>query len=591
MIAFTSRQHCAASAAVFLVFATAACGAPTDGNGDRVSLVPRDASVAQFDGAEVVVRGASLEHESYAAHLGSTPVTAGRSNDSTLAFVVPDVPAGQHHLSVTIGTEPAEVTFSVVAAAPVADPVAYTRSVESAFESGLAAVEAELAANASFGPDATTLAADFDLVRGSFAAARAEFDAMSPDEQREAAVILQTNYDLVATVAAGGPSASIGLAANLCDDPDLPLTVEEAEACESGYRVRLSRSIDRFRALFRPAAWECEQDAERAARRGLRPRIRTFLLHIVNGCHYAQYSAWSYHSRMANAYPTTPEFADSPNQLSAALWASTAATVPHRFTFGAPAAFTPAITFRPMIAADIGRVPEATTKAALIQELHDAWTRINTLLPAALRLAPVRLESVTSAPSRQLTYPAARLKLGAITPSTVTGAATASGREWTVKFDANDRTSEIPFTFDVIYDGGRYGTDTVRMSAILGDSVPVYEAAAVGRWVVTYEPPNGDNWDTYHIVLSSEAHESGAGRRKGVYQEAPVTTGYVPCPWVGFKLVGSYCEAELLWNVYPRDGRYVLAVWAPGSIRDDSATPLTMPITEFSTSRQRYVKE
>lgn len=217
---------------------------------------------------------------------------------------------------------------------------------------------------------------------------------------------------------------------------------------------------------------------------------------------------------------------------------------PHRFTFGAPTAFKPAIAFRPMIASDIGRVPEATTKAALFRELFDAWTRINSILPAALRMAPVRLESITVASSRQLAYPAARLKLGTITPSTVTGTATVSGGEWTVKFDANDRTREIPFTFNVIYDGGRYGADTVAVSAILGDSVPVYEQAALGRWVVTYVPPNGDNWDTYHVVLTSELHSSDPVRRKGVYQETPMATGH-PCPWMGFTLVGSYCEAEL----------------------------------------------
>lgn len=583
------RSLGAALATSLLVLAVPACGGSTDATGSRVSLVARDATVAPFEVAEVVVRGATLANDSYAASLGSAPVTLSRATDSTLAFLVPDVPAGSLRLSVTLGNEEMQVAFAVGAAAALADPVAYTRGVDAVFESRLAAMESDVASGGAFGADPTSLSADIALARGSLAAARAAFDAMTPEDQREAASILRGAYGFEGSVSAQGRSAATFSVADLCGDPNIPLTVEEAEACEAGATSTLSRSLDAVRELFSPNPYDCEQAADAAALRGIRASIRTFLWHVVNGCHYARYSQWSYETSKATAFPTTPEFEESASPEIRGLRASLAVAGPRRFTFGAKAAFTPPIAFRPMIASDVGRVPAATTKAALLRGLASAWTRINTILPSALRLAPVRLESVATAPSRRLEYPASRLKLGAISPATVTGTATASGKEWAVTFDAADRTRDIPFSFKVIYDGGRYGSDTLSVAAILGDSVPVYEAAALGRWNVDRVPARGDNWDNYKVVLGPEFNDNGT-TRKGVFQETPMA-GDSPCPWSGFRLVGAYCEAALNWSVYAREGRYVLGVSVSTGSRDDSATPLTMPITGFSTSTERWVKE
>jgi hypothetical protein len=584
------RRHGAAIATLVLFSATSACGGGTDADGSRLSLLARDATVAPFEVAEVVVRGATLTEDSYPATLGATALTVSRATDSTLAFLVPEVPAGALRLSVTIGTRVADVGFSIGAPTAIGDPVAYTRGVDAMFESRLAAEEAELAAASGFGADATQLAADIALARASFASARAAFDAMAPDEQREAANILRATYGMSAGPATQGALASVASAADLCGDPDIPLTVEEAEQCEAASTSKLTGALDAVKELFSPNPYDCEQAADAAALRGIRASIRTFLWHVVNGCHYARYSQWSYETSQASAFPTTPEFEESSSPEIRGLRASLAAVAPRRFTFGAPATFTPTIAFRPMIASDIGRVPAATTKAALFRDLKAAWTRINTILPSALRLAPVTLESVGSAPARPLRYPASRLRLGSITPATVTGTATTSSGNWTVTFNASDRTHEIPFTFKVIYDGGRYGSDTLLVPATLGDSVPVYEAAALGRWTVTRVPANGDNWDTYWVVLTAEYNEFTASTRKGVYQETPMA-GSSPCPWTGWHLVGAYCEYPLNWNVYARDGRYVLGAAAQGSSFDQTATPLTMPITGYSTSTERWVKD
>jgi hypothetical protein len=567
-----------------MVALLSACGDPT-GSKERLTLVAPDANVATYEVATAVVRGATLAEPSYAGTLGPEAVTAARVNDSTIAMVIPPVPAGAHQLRIDIGNAVAEAMLTVTATPQVAAPTTFVDGVTTMLAADVTAMREALAAVSAshIAIDEAAFLRDATMAEASLDSARAEFAAMTPDEQQEAANILSV---LIADDAEGAGFARMAQASaalpEFCDEIRLNLTGEQIEECERAAVNELPMLNDR--------AVRCEAEAITAARTGFRTRVRKMLTHLVNGCHYARLSYWSATTWEAITWPVIPKFDpfgafDSDLRANGSPALRSTAEDRLVFTWGVARTVAPTIRFRSIIASDVGRVSAATQTDQLLDGLAENWHELNTHTDGSLGQAPATLDRVTTAPLEVRNWSASRLRVGAVVaPRQIDGLWKQVSGGIELQFDASDRSSDIPFTFDVIYDGGVYGADTLRIPAILTmDSTAVYAAAALGRWTVT------GNGTTYDLELRPEG--------KGAYIVAMPPEGYCRGPVYGdYGEVDGHCEYNIQWGVRLVEGRYYLyesGFWTGGS--GDDSDPLTMPLTGFTTYFQgapymRYVK-
>lgn len=561
------------------LFAACGAGSATGSDGAVVlTLVPAAAEVATHQVTTAIVRGVRLTAQSYSGTLGAASITAGRANDSTLAFAVPALPAGEHRISLTIGGPVATAMVRVAVTPDITDPVAYVNDVAALFIARIESTQQAVtrAAGRAIPVDQAGFASDIAKAQAAIDSARIAFAAMTPAEQQEAAKLVRATFGSGASgsLLRQAPSAaSVVPGPEYCEAP-LLLTDEQTEVCSAAARQELATT----------EVSDCEAEAAEAASRGFSARNRNFLWQLFNGCHYASVAKFSADTWEAVQWPTMPDLDEAFAELRspAAAWgpvasavSTTAAqTAPIGFFPGSPREIEPTVRFRPMLASDIGKVPAATQTGLLLAGLLAKWNQLNSYLGGFLGQAPATLERVTSATPQVRRYATSRLRLGAVSPATVRGSAAITNGKWALTFDTDDRTQPTPFTFDVIYDAGTYGSDTARVSGVtVLDSMALYRAEVAGLWTVTDALTN----ISYPVELRADGTAFESGRTAGGWS---IEKG--PYPYY-----------------YP-ESRYYVRLWRPSLTAGGAAElvigALSMPVTEFRShmnngnSPHRYVK-
>ncbi len=563
------------------VIVTAACGDAT-GSASRPTLVARDASVATHEVATAVVRGTTLNAASYSGVLGATPITAERVNDSTVALLVPSVPAGPHLLKLNIGNVAVEAMLQVTVTADVVNPDAYIAVVNSAIAAEMTALDSSLALAASrpISIDLAAFAQDRAVAQASLDSARVAYAALTVADRQEVANILRATYGIEVGAATARLSRrfAFGSGPSYCRDRDLPLTDAEAQECSDAAAADLR--------TYEEDAVYCQAAAFNASLRSRREVIRTFLRHLVNGCHYSRLAHWSLSTWAVIQWPTMPNidlFGQFDPDASADV--SDSPTAPNLAVAATPLvfqgidffSFPVRMQFRPMIAADVGKVVAATRLAGLLSDAADSWHELNSSLARRLGKAPPTLAQVTSAPLRVMAHTPDRVRLGAVQPQAIRWFWQRTATGLNLKFDADDRSRPIPFTFDVIYDAGSYGADTIRIPAVLAiDSTRIYQSAILGRWAMEHLVAGG----TRPVDFRSEIFRWGP--RVDIMTAAIINPlqSNGECLASSYK-VGTTCEYYFSWKVYFSSGRYYMEVGhlLSGTV---TTTPLALPLTTFT---------
>lgn len=208
-----------------LLLALSACDSATNPEGagkaapekpQIVTLIAANPEVATFGRAQLTVRGAALTDSSYRGTLGTDSITAKRSSDSTIAFFVPELSAGEHKAKFQIGKAIGETTLRVSRTPDIADPAAYVAALDSATATMVQSFEAWYSTRGRLLPhiDGQAIQRDAGAMRAAAEKRRRRFDALSPSDQRKVAMMIRASEGPSGTNrAAAAPSVGV--------DPDI----------------------------------------------------------------------------------------------------------------------------------------------------------------------------------------------------------------------------------------------------------------------------------------------------------------------------------------------------------------------------------
>jgi len=445
-------------------------GEPTGPSGP-LTLQPARPEYATFESARVTVRGASLTSSSYPGTLGGTSIRAQRTSDSTVVFQVPELAAGTHTLSMQIGRRSATAQLAVRATPPIENPVAYIAEVDSLFLDEVEELEDWYAqADPTLGYfflDPESYAADLAMMRATLADLRADFRALSPADQRKVAMTVQAFRGIDATASAGrfARSASADDEEEYfpqCQFPEVE-TLEDMRRCQRQHRGKMinrAKSVEQCNIDF-DASWEEGRYADAVGRnyiayqcmkarmlklkRDVAETVRATVLGWFRGENTGNAGALALHKASVNAEV-------------------------HPFVSGEPwPHFVPPVSFRNMHAEDIGRLAEATELGALMKEYQEGWDDLNEMFPRPFRQPPPWLHMLYQRNEVTLAFDPSMLSLGRIEPATVTGSAGIVDGEWALAFNGPHDPSDptLPFSFELLFDNGELGADTLVVHATL----------------------------------------------------------------------------------------------------------------------------
>ena len=353
-----------------------------------LTIAPARAEYATFESARVTVRGTRLMAGSYQGSLGSASITAERTSDSTAVFIVPEVGAGTHTLTLTVGRSSATAQLTIRTTAPIDDPIAHVEAVDSLLVLEVEEMEewyqAQDPSLDRFLP-AEGYAADIAMMRATLAELEANFRALSPADQRQVAMRIQAYRQAEAAAAGALAVHRAGGAGNdeeeyfpQCQWPDVA-TVEEMRTCRRQHRdamVQRAKTVEQcvidFDAQWAEGdyvdavgdnyiAYECLKARMLKLKRDVAETVRATVI------------GW-FSSDPANAKALALYDLDAYGHsfVSGEAW-------PH---------YMPFISFRNMHAEDIGRLPAATELAALMQEYQEGWDELNGMFPRPFQQSP-----------------------------------------------------------------------------------------------------------------------------------------------------------------------------------------------------------
>jgi uncharacterized membrane protein len=443
---------------------------------ETFTLVPESSSLATYQYTTAIVRGIKLTNPSYTLSLGTATMLAEPVNDSTLAFVVPAVAAGAQTLKLSTGKSTGATQVTVTETPAVADPQAFMTNFFSSFGTELTATATTVARATSHGlpVNETGLQNDLATARTEQDSAKAQFAALSAEDQQEAANILQATYG--STLFAIPPAAG---GATLDNEVGEPL-------CFGGMADEHTAGCPGTVTQPKVAWWKKDTEAcktEMDEAKGWKPTVKTFAWHAVNGCAASRLVKWAsetYDSlkekviakldRFTSFFDDIENIGNSPSgggRGSTAGGQSVWASNPVEFTNGVGRRVHPKMRFRPMIAADTATDTTVANIAHILDSAAVEWKALDSLFGNPVQVAPPTIRWLESVSDTVYdTYPPANIQLGAITPSSVTGTASLVDSALTVTFSAATRL-DVPFSFDLIYDGGLFGADTMHVSAVL----------------------------------------------------------------------------------------------------------------------------
>src|SRR5690606_6609990 len=115
------------------------------------------------------------------------------------------------------------------------------------------------------------------------------------------------------------------------------------------------------------------------------------------------------------------------------------------------------------------RLAEATELGALMKEYQEGWDDLNEMFPRPFRQPPPWLHMLYQRNEVTLAFDPSMLSLGRIEPATVTGSAGIVDGEWALTFNGPHNPSDptLPFSFELLFDNGELGADTLVVHATL----------------------------------------------------------------------------------------------------------------------------
>lgn len=204
-----------------LLLLLAACGgdSPAGPDDDGTGTPPEALSVVSpnvrtMEIVTVGVRGVRIGASTIEGQFGAGRLTAARLDDTTLAFMVPQVAAGEHEVRFDVGTKAFTTKLQVAPAPTVPNPDDFLGTLVDSIAAQATAIEARLAAATATTPasDTAGLGALALRLRTAADSAGTLIGAMSASERASAAAYLQANL-----VAATSPSLMESAAITGCD--------------------------------------------------------------------------------------------------------------------------------------------------------------------------------------------------------------------------------------------------------------------------------------------------------------------------------------------------------------------------------------
>ncbi len=450
-----------------------ACGGDSGGGPIepvQLTLEPARAEYATFETARVTVRGAPLTAAQYAGTLGAAAFMAQRSTDSTIVFRVPELAAGQHTLTLEIGSRSATTQLSVRATPAVEDPVAYVADVDAVllleveeFEDWYDAQDPTLARFL----DPQGFASDVAMMRATLAELHADFQALSPSEQYDVAMMLRA-YRAGGAMANGAQLVAYSLQNEElpeCQAPDAE-SVEEMRDCQQQHEAAM---VARAKTVQ-----QCDIDFDTRWSEGK-------YADAIGGNYLAYQCLKAHMLQLKRDVAQTVRAAvfgdffssgwlggDATDARSLALF-DIVLDPSYPFVSTASRAYAPPIGFRNLHAEDVGRLAAATELATLMQDYDEGWEALNAAFPRPFVQSPPWLHELYEANTVTLEYDRNALQLGRIEPAAVLGEAAVVEGEWQLTFRGPASTTDptLPFSFEIIYDNGEFGADTTLVHSEL----------------------------------------------------------------------------------------------------------------------------
>jgi hypothetical protein len=173
-------------------------GGGNNGNSGFNPNNPTPASIAMdgsgtltpYQVASAKVSNASLSLANYPAKIDQTPVTLIRHSTDTLSLVMPDLPTGQHTLSLQIEGQTVSVKFDVIARASISNPSVYVSDLVTSLTTSLDTQIATLIGVA--GEEGTLL--QLQQIRNNISTQSANIASLSDSDKIALANFLNTNF-------------------------------------------------------------------------------------------------------------------------------------------------------------------------------------------------------------------------------------------------------------------------------------------------------------------------------------------------------------------------------------------------------------
>ena len=459
--------RCRDAAAALAICATVlACG---DGSTDPVaaSLTLGRATTEPGQALPVILHGPALPAGALTVTLGGVPVTPARVDDSTFAVVVPELPAGQHELVLTIADAPLSARVGVTSPATVADPSSYIENALGDAEAELEALSAQYADPAlrPRGVDAPALERDLAIMSARLAEARAALANATPDERAQAAAFLAANAEVLGIRNLSGASVMVASSGDGACLGETGAELDTYEQCSSALTAFGEAAQLRLVAL---AALTAVAYAEGMSVVGLVAAAATAFV-IYKELAKIQDGTFRRFIDPVIGKLVNIESASGSAGASLALAAGGL-----EFTTGVPEFHDVFAEYRSLSTAD----RNVTGLAGLVRLGQRLESVINTIR-SLLLLDPIRpIVPATPATVVVEAVPPQYLSLGSITQG-VGGSERDSLGRWLLTFSRTPLLEKLPFRFDVKYTAAASGVQTLARPATLAPPSMKYSGSIV----------------------------------------------------------------------------------------------------------------
>lgn len=463
-------------AGVVAISALSGCGGGEGGPAGPAAptLALGSTSAAPLRIVSGVVTGRALPASGLRARVGGDSAIVTRFDDSTLTLVVPQVAAGAHLVTITMGNDTLTASLQVTTPPIIADPTAWVGNAFGGAATAFDEVEASIPLLDAEAVDTAMLRADVARARVLLDSARRQLAQATPAQRALAAQFLAANaaaYGLTASGADAGSNVpnmmlrpelvpvngpQLGLQAPCVDSEtgQLLLTYEE---CSEEQRIFSYETRSRLQIMFTGAVVAAAFDLTIVgAFLGVAGTVlltKEFLRLTVA---VAIKMAYVVVAKVQSAF-------DLDVTRAVRMQVTTTEPEPEYFVAGRGRALRVIAEYRSLQGSD-ATLPGIGPRVRLVQGLETVMNAIR----GVLREPPMRPLIPATARRRVVSeVPHRYLDLSKVSPSAVTGTDAASDTGLVLRFTRPGISSDVPFTFDLNYAAPGLPVQSVEYSAVL----------------------------------------------------------------------------------------------------------------------------